>query len=597
MIRAGVFIGVDQTGNLQKLNDAATGAKRMHAWAVAQGMPDKTHAKLITDEAGKVSCSQVFAAINEIIDGPGVDQLIVYFAGHGVNINLGERWLLSDAPRNPNEAVNVRGSVEMARYCGINHVVIFSDACRVAPDGIQAGNVHGQEVFPNEGGGAKAKPVDQFFACVLGRTAAEIKDPAQAAGTFRALYTDALLDALYGHRDEPYEASTVNGDNGRVIRPAALQAYLESEVPRRVQDLKLANKVNQSPDAILTVHPYWLSHIDGVATPPAAKRAGAAAPSPMRGGSIRLETSVPRTTLRSVTRTLVRSAGQELPGLQREIARARTSLHPEAERLAENIEQIAAPFGPDHFETECGFKVRGANLVECFAPAAKSELLGTELARISALKGPAASAVLRFDNDRGAVIPALAGFIAALTFQDGELVDVSYEPSSNNWRWSMYAGRAEELRTLRAVAASASLRGRFRLDDDDALNVARKMQYAKGVDPTFAVYAAYAYHDLQALDRIREMSGYLRGDLGVTFFDLALLGRQLVDKNLDAQAGVVPFVPLLSHGWALLRANRFKLHPKLDGVSETLVNDSLWSLYSMRGLDKLKEALASGDLR
>lgn len=40
MVRAGVFIGVDKTGNLQRLSDAATGAKRMHEWALAQGMPD-----------------------------------------------------------------------------------------------------------------------------------------------------------------------------------------------------------------------------------------------------------------------------------------------------------------------------------------------------------------------------------------------------------------------------------------------------------------------------------------------------------------------------------------------------------------------------
>jgi hypothetical protein len=55
MIRAGLFIGVDQTGGLQRLNDAARGAGRMHAWAVQQGMPD---AKLITDAAGKVTPDQ-----------------------------------------------------------------------------------------------------------------------------------------------------------------------------------------------------------------------------------------------------------------------------------------------------------------------------------------------------------------------------------------------------------------------------------------------------------------------------------------------------------------------------------------------------------
>ena len=44
MVRARIFIGVDQAGDRQKLSDAATGAKKMHEWALGQGLADKTHA-------------------------------------------------------------------------------------------------------------------------------------------------------------------------------------------------------------------------------------------------------------------------------------------------------------------------------------------------------------------------------------------------------------------------------------------------------------------------------------------------------------------------------------------------------------------------
>ncbi|MEO8411566.1 MAG: hypothetical protein ABI478_13440, partial [Propionivibrio sp.] len=178
MVRAGVFIGVDQTGNLQRLNDAAAGARRMYEWSLKQGLAKETHAKLITDANGaKVTPDAIYDAIAEILGGAGVDQLVVYFAGHGVNIARSEQWLLTDAPTRTNAAVNVSGSVELARYCGVGHVVIISDACRVAPEGIQAQNVRGIDIFPNDGSASKAKPVDQFFARVLGRVAAEIKDP------------------------------------------------------------------------------------------------------------------------------------------------------------------------------------------------------------------------------------------------------------------------------------------------------------------------------------------------------------------------------------------------------------------------------------
>ena len=98
-------------------------------------------------------------------------------------------------------AVNLLGSVEAARRSGVGHVVFISDACRVAPEGIQAQNVFGVDIFPNDGAG-RTKPVDQFFACLPGLVATEIKDPAAAANGYRALYTSALVEALSGDRPE-----------------------------------------------------------------------------------------------------------------------------------------------------------------------------------------------------------------------------------------------------------------------------------------------------------------------------------------------------------------------------------------------------------
>ena len=156
--------------------------------------------------------------------------------------------------------------------------------------------------------------------------------------------------------------------------------------------------------------------------------------------------------------------------------------------------------------------------------------------------------------------------------------------------------RAEEVRNLRAVASSSSQYGRFRLDQEDAINIARRMQYAKGVDPTLSIYAAYAYHDLQSIDRIKEMSEYLRGDVGATFFDLALLSGMLINKRILPEDNTVPFFPLLSQGWALLRALRVKLHPELEGIEGTM-RDSLWSLFNDAGLKQLKRAMMTKEVR
>jgi hypothetical protein len=139
MIRAGVFIGVDRAAPLQRLNDAAKGASRMRDWAVSQGMVRHTQTRLITDKKEPVDPSAIKKAIKDLLQGAGVDQLIVYFAGHGLTVNLSETWLLTDAPEDPSAAVNVAASVDLARYCGIQHVVVISDACRNAAAGIQQG--------------------------------------------------------------------------------------------------------------------------------------------------------------------------------------------------------------------------------------------------------------------------------------------------------------------------------------------------------------------------------------------------------------------------------------------------------------------------
>ena len=100
-----------------------------------------------------------------------------------------------------------------------------------------------------------------------------------------------------------------------------------------------------------------------------------------------------------------------------------------------------------------------------------------------------------------------------------------------------------ELRALRGFASAASQLGRFRLEGPEALAIAQRMQWAKGVDPALALYAAYAYRDLQQLDRLREMSAHLRSDLGSGLFDVAMLARELRGKTINRQADVVPFVP------------------------------------------------------
>ncbi len=593
MKRAAVIIGVDQTGDLPKLTDAARGAALMESWAKAQKL-EEIH--LLTDAAGELRVGRVKAVIRDLVNAKNISQLIVYFAGHGVNKERNEYWLLSGAPDDSQEAVNVAGSVALASTCGIPHVIFISDACRTAAEGVRAQSVRGSEIFPNRE--EDENPVDVFYACQLGRPSHEVKDPKVTSAEFKALYTHELVPALSGNHAQIVEWSAVRGQQvGRVhLRP--LRDHLVEAVSARLQHMQLQTKVIQVPMArINSDPPMWLSQVEAVAAAddgqvfgvrgPAAAQPSPAAAAPTRGAEPVAPAAAP-------TPTLLHSV---LKGNTLQASRGTTR-----ERnldVAAAAAQIAEPFGPMHHETGCGFKIRGALIVEAHAQNAAHDFppqsaRGTDL-RITSAKMPGANVLMMLDSGRGVLLPAIPDFMCALTVDDGELVDVAYEPSDNHWRWQEYTMRAPESRELRGIIAASMSRGVFHLGREDALKIAMRLQNAKCIDPSFAVYAAHAYHDLQRFDLIRQMRDFMQADLGAPLFDVALLAKSLRGKSVPGDVPVMGIVPMLSQGWALLSAYRVKPPDKVLRLGEALA-PSLWTLLEPDGVALALEAIQAGDI-
>lgn len=592
MKRAAVLIGVDKTGNLPRLHDAASGARKMEEWANQQGID---RIEVVTDESGDpVIARDIKKAIKAIIEPGNIEQLIVYFAGHGVNLGYNEYWLLSEAPGDPQEAVNLRGSETLARYAGIPHVVFISDACRTAAQGIQAQAVGGSEIFPNEGPGGAAQPVDLFYACSLGNPAAEIDDPNTAAQEYSALYTGALKAALLG--EDPSLLEWTADRSEAFVRPEPLKKHLWSEIQERIRDMDLITEVMQNPDAIL-VSPddAWLSRLTSADLP--TREATRGAPIAANGGGVRAARDVPESAA-TASASLVHSALRGDPiGALDDADGARDLAGDGASDLLISARRTAEPFGPMHHETECGFKVRGARFVEAVSRAAVTELFEQpgEVVRINGMDTPGASVLLVLENGTGVVLPAIPGFLAALTVENGALVDVAFEPSDNTWRWQEFEHRAQEIRALRAIASSSMSRGVFRLEGEDAFETARRMQYAKSVDPTLAIYAAYAYHDLHLNDRIHQMGGYLSSDIGAPFFDIAMLAGDLDGKQVVPDGSIYSSMPLMAQGWALLSAFRVTLRPSVAALRGRLV-PSMWTMLDPRGVEEVRGGFQTGDL-
>jgi hypothetical protein len=124
MDRAIVLIGVSRTqGNPGRLEAVESAVDRMAAWAREQGIPEDRIARLTDGEGDPVSVERIYQAVLQFIELDSLEQLIVYFSGHGSAQGRYEFWHLSDAPGNPNAAVNLAVTADLAEEGRIPHVV------------------------------------------------------------------------------------------------------------------------------------------------------------------------------------------------------------------------------------------------------------------------------------------------------------------------------------------------------------------------------------------------------------------------------------------------------------------------------------------
>ena len=603
MNRAIVLVGVQNTRGLPRLQAVLAGVTGMEEWANSQGIPAE-RIRRVTDESGDVTPQRIKDAIRDLLQPGNLDQLIIYFAGHGLNVGWSEYWLLSDASDDPNAAVNLKASEERARHCGVPHVVFISDACRSAAAGIQAQGILGSTIFGNPRSVGAEMQVDLFFATLVGDPALEIRDPATAAQTFQAVYTEALLEALRGQHPAVTVPDTSTG--GNVVRPWPLKKFLAGELPKRVfQATSGADPRSQLPDARIGSDPEtaWLSLIPA--------RRGGSPPQSFAGAphadaethSKQAIAAADRSTI--ATRSMLARDGVPLESLLLSMpvsdftGRNDLDIFSQQNRqFRETSRFLSRPFGPLHTETRCGFKIRGARIVRCTGANPSSVFDDGTGAHADVPERSACSYLLEFEGGTGALLPAIGGFLASLTFDGQQLVDVAYEPAEGTARWGVFNDHADDIRALRAAVAAATRMGTFRLEGSDAEHLARRMQLAKGIDPSLALYAAHAYRDQGYRKRIAEMAGFMQDDLGICLFDIALLNGQLDENSRAAFRGdVLPFLPMLTQSWALLPAYDARLPDGLERISRQLLPNSLWTLLKPDGVRLVADVLKGGRVR
>jgi len=212
-------------GGLDKLPGAITAAERMAAWAQAQGystllLHDDVYPEITID----LLRDKITAAINEVTDRTELKRLVIFFAGHGAALAIGDQyWILSNWHRDSRQAVKVSSLQRMLEYYGPRQVSVIGDACQEFSARFL--EIVGDAVLFRTDEEQRPYELDQFFAVDVGKQAFMIK--AQGEQKDFCLFTEVLLDALEGDAQGDY-FDTAGTD--KIVTSQSLARYLVNTV-------------------------------------------------------------------------------------------------------------------------------------------------------------------------------------------------------------------------------------------------------------------------------------------------------------------------------------------------------------------------------
>ncbi|MCZ7556157.1 MAG: caspase family protein [Bacteroidia bacterium] len=583
MNRCAVVIGVNKTGDMPVLQAAVSGAQQFAAWATAQGI----NVSLLTDENESVSLGDIKNAIRHYVRQRTFNQLIVYFSGHGILRGPDyELWLLSGAPDDPDDAVNVPGSIWLARNVGIPHVVVISDACRSLPNTSRLSQIQGGVIFPNESPKAPRPAVDVFYATLPGDPAMEVS-AVDATENYRGIFTDCLLKGLLGHVPDVIVniAPPLVNEEKWVVPSWELKPYLEQEVPDAAASVHI--RLQQDPDIRVESHPpNYLAEFARPSSATSPRTARTDQPDQVRFGDV----------VRSLKET------QFFQGRIHD-----TSLSHHARAFAEQsgmagaIHRLMDAKGRESFETRTGFSVLGTAVERAVVTDSGCDVFqenGAFQIRVHSDEDGIRSRSTLMQITGGLVIPlaVLPGYIGTVVVEEGRVVTVNYLPSRNTEHYSEYEHFAHEVEQRRAFVSVAARNGAFRFESTvEAAAGADYLRMLKAIDPTLGLHSAYAYAQAGDFQGIKSVFEYMSRESVPVLFDVAMLCAKLDAPAINSErlSKIAPFCPMLTQGWAFVDVSEVWLPAVVRRAREHL-RPGLWTTFGEKGASILWSHIEEG---
>lgn len=577
--KCAVIIGVNKTGCLPVLAAAVKGAEDFQKWADSQNIKNV----LITDKKDPVTVQMIKDAINNFVDQKIYDQLIVYYSGHGILKSASdEQWLLSNAPKDINEAVNVQPSKLLSRRCGIPNVVIISDACRSLPKDPRLSEMFGSVIFPNVVQNDTMVNVDILYATSPGNPAYEVAED-KAVKNYKGIYTQELLEGLNGkvpqvmsnynsgYNSTPSLSGNFEVKDRYVIVPAyELSQYLFKAVPRISESYDV--EVSQKPDAEITSRPPSYLSIFKLPAEPTKEE-----------------------ILAEMYKNFDPSDCASIKGINIPLEKTESVETEEPVRNSEihhenDIKPILNALHKSSIDIITGFTIIGISYVKNLYKEGVQIFEEKKTVQIRINRHlPYNTFFLDLPDERICPLAVLPGFIGTVIFDKGEVLTVNYTPS--------FPGVLDrplpnpELEARRAMIAAKSKNGTFKISKniDELVESASYLRRYKSLDPSLGLYAAYAYSQAGKFQDVQSIFEHMQRKPEPVLFDVLML-KELTSKisrryELD---DIAPFCPMLNQGWSYMTINPERYDPFLLELSKYRV-PGLWTTFNAQGAKLIRE--------
>jgi len=582
MKKCAIVIGVNKTGKLPTLSAAASGARDFAAWSRSQDYDTV----LLTDEDKVISVREIKAAIRNFVDKQTYSVMIIFFSGHGILKSASdEQWLLSDAPDDLNEAVNVQPSSMFARRSGIPHIVFISDACRSRPDDPLLNEMLGSVIFPNVAPKDQQVDLDMFYASSPGNPAHEVATDVSSEN-FKGIYTECLLEALYGKIPEVIKKIKERKKEFNAVMPYELKVYLTKAVPTAAE--KISIKLSQNPHSEITSRdPKYLSRF-----------------AIERREKVTLDLTYWSSRFDHKYEELEEPLMYSIPpkSLDRlikfeDVVDLERGMYEELELLPLTELILSAnnlPIG--NFNS--GFVITGSTVTDQFIPLDDFDVTFAEGYFLIGLKKMSRKTHLLWRLPNGGSVPLaiLKGYVGVAVFKEDTLVNINYRPSRSN-RFFPNAYIPFDLEKKRALIAAKSSHGVFRISEnkDELISSASYLRNDKKYDPTLGLYSAYAYAQAGSMNDVASVFSYMKKELTRIPFDVSMLYEfSGVDRNVDLGGISSPFCPMLSQGWSYLAVDPNRYDKELIWLNRHRV-PGLWTTFTKEGTRLVEEHYNQGE--